>query len=91
MTSTTTMLTVRLDEETERQLGDILAREKDTNRSELIKRLIRDRWLTLQVGKTLVERRGGHPQHLLQDAPADLSERQNRKAAIAEYLKKRHS
>ncbi|MES1023383.1 hypothetical protein ABN584_10830 [Gloeocapsa sp. BRSZ] len=85
------MLTVRLDEETERQLRDILAREKDTNRSELIKRLIRDRWLTLQVGKTLVERRGGHPQHLLQDAPADLSERQNRKAAIAEYLKKRHS
>ncbi len=47
------MLTVRLDEETERQLGDILAHQKDTNRSELIKRLIRDRWLTLQVGKTL--------------------------------------
>ena len=85
------MLSVRLDEETEQQLRDILAREKDTNRSELIKRLIRERWLTLQVGKTLVERRGGHPQHLLQDAPADLSERHNRKAAIAEYLKKRHS
>lgn len=85
------MLTVRLDEETERKLGDIMAHEKDTNRSELIKRLIRDRWLTLQVGKTLVERRGGHPQHLLQDAPADLSERQNRKAAITEYLQKRHS
>lgn len=81
------MLTVRLDEEIEKQLGDILAHETDTNRSELIKRLIRDRWLTLQVGKTLVERRGGHPQHLLQDAPADLSERQNRKAAIALYLK----
>ena len=85
------MLTVRLDEETEQQLADILAHEEDTNRSELIKRLIRDRWLTLQVGKTLVERRGGHPQHLLQDAPADLSERQNRSCAIAEYLKKRHS
>lgn len=81
------MLTVRLDEETERQLTDILAREKDTNRNELIKRLIRNRWLILQVGKTLVERRGGHPQHLLQDAPANLSERQNRKAAIAEYFK----
>ncbi len=37
------MLTVRLDEETERQQADILAHEKDTNRSELIKRLIRDR------------------------------------------------
>lgn len=85
------MFTVRLDEETEGQLADILAHEKDTNRSELIKRLIRDRWLTLQLGKTLVERRGGHPQHLLQDAPADLSKRANRKRAITDYLKKRHS
>lgn len=85
------MLTVRLDEETEGQLADILAHEKDTNRSELIKRLIRDRWLTLQLGKSIVERRGGHPQHLLQDAPADLSERANRKRAIVDYLKKRHS
>ncbi|WNN90205.1 hypothetical protein [Gloeocapsopsis dulcis] len=46
---------VRLDEETEQQLRDILAREKDTNRSELIKRLIRERWLTLQAGRTLVK------------------------------------
>lgn len=68
-------------------VGDILAHEKDTNRSELIKRLVRDRWLTLQLDKTLVEKRGEHPQHLLQDAPADLSECQNRKAAIATYLK----
>lgn len=52
------MLTVRLDEETEGQLADILAHEKDTNRSELIKRIIRDRWLTLQLGKSVVERRG---------------------------------
>ncbi len=83
------MLSVRLDEQTEQQLSDILAHEK-TDKSELIRRLIAERWLTLQAGKTLVERRGGHPQHLLQDAPADLSERQNRKAALSEYLKKRH-
>jgi Arc/MetJ-type ribon-helix-helix transcriptional regulator len=84
------MLTVRLDKETERQLAELLAREKDANRSELIKRLIRERWLALQLGKTVVERRGGHPQHLLQDAPADLSERSQRKDAIADYLQKRH-
>lgn len=30
-----------------------------------------------------MERRGGHPQHLLQDAPPDLSERGTRKQAIA--------
>ncbi|MEH1806730.1 hypothetical protein [Nostoc sp.] len=84
------MLSVRLDEETERQLADILAHEQ-TEKSELIRRLIAERWLTLQAGKTLVERRGGHPEHLLQDAPRDLSERSNRKKAIAQYLTKRHS
>jgi hypothetical protein len=85
------MLTVRLDEETERQLGDILASERETNRSEIVKRLIRERWLALQAGKPLVERRGGHPQHLLEDAPPDLSERQNRKTAIDRHLQQRHS
>jgi Arc/MetJ-type ribon-helix-helix transcriptional regulator len=84
------MLTVRLDEETEGKLADLLAREKVTNRSELIKRLIRERWLALQLDKTVVERRGGHPQHLLEDAPVDLSERSQRKSAIANYLQKRH-
>ena len=34
------MLTVRVDEETGRQLADILAHEEDTKRSELIKRFI---------------------------------------------------
>lgn len=53
------MLTVRLDQETERQLAELLAHEQDTNRSELIKRLIRDHWLALKAGQTIVERRGG--------------------------------
>lgn len=76
------MLTVRLDEETERQLSDILAHEK-TDKSELIRRLIQERWLALQVGKTVVERLGGHPKYLLQDADPNLSERPNRQKAIA--------
>ncbi|MGB7414676.1 MAG: hypothetical protein WA902_10745 [Thermosynechococcaceae cyanobacterium] len=80
------MLTVRLNEEIEQQLAELLAHEKDANRSDLIKRLIRERWLSLQLGKTIVERRGGHPQHLLTDAPPNLSERSNRKQAIANYL-----
>jgi len=67
-----------------------LAHEK-TDKSELIRRLIAERWLNLQGDRTLVDRRGGHPQHLLQDAPSDLSERTNRKKAIFEYLKQRHS
>jgi hypothetical protein len=78
---TKAMLTVRLDEETERQLADILAHQK-TDKSELIRRLIAERWLNLQAGRILVDRRGRHPQHLLQDAPPDLSERANRKKAM---------
>ncbi|WP_226889026.1 hypothetical protein [Nostoc sp. MG11] len=83
------MLSVRLDEETECRLAEILAHEQ-TDKSELIRRLIAERWLTLQADKTLVERRGRHPEHLLQDAASELSERSNRKKAIAQYLNKRH-
>jgi hypothetical protein len=85
------MLTVRLDPETEQQLAEILAHEEDVNRSDLVKRLIRERWLTLNLDIPFVKRRGGHPQHLLLDASPDLSERSNRKQAIAEYLKQRNS
>jgi hypothetical protein len=90
-TGTTVMLSVRLDPETEQQLADILAHEQEATRSELIKRLIKERWLTLKLDRTFVQRRGGHPQHLLQDAPPDLSERATRKQAIADYVKHRLS
>jgi hypothetical protein len=85
------MLSVRLDPETEQQLADILSHEQAANRSEIIKRLIKERWLTLRLDRTFVERRGGHPQHLLEDAPSNLSERSTRKQKIADYLKQRHS
>jgi hypothetical protein len=80
------MLTVRLDPETEQKLADIIAHERDVNHSSLVKRLILERWLTLNLDKTFVERRGGHPQHLLQDALPDLSERSIRKQVISDYL-----
>jgi hypothetical protein len=85
------MLTVRLDPETEQQLAEILAHEQDINRSDLVKRLIRERWLTLNLNIPFVERRGGHPQYLLADASPDLSERTNRKQVIANYLQQRNS
>ncbi|HBK99011.1 MAG TPA: hypothetical protein DD001_17665 [Microcoleaceae bacterium UBA10368] len=83
------MLSIELDQETEAYLVEILGREK-TTRDELIKRLVKERWLSLQPRKTIVERRGGHPEHLLEDAPPDLSERANRKKAIANYLQKKY-
>ncbi len=84
------MLTVRLDPETEQQLAEILVHEKDVDHSDLVKRLIRERWLTLNLDIPFVERRGGHPQHLLSDASPDLSERANRKQAIAQHLQQRN-
>ncbi|MDJ1172207.1 MULTISPECIES: hypothetical protein [Roseofilum] len=83
------MLSIELDKETEAYLVEILGKEKTTS-DELIKRLVKERWLTLQPRQTIVERRGGHPEHLLEDAPPDLSERANRKKAIANYLQKKY-
>ena len=83
------MLNVSLDEDTERYLIEILAQEKTTS-SELLKRLLREHWQTLQSRKTFLERRGGHPQYLLEDSPSNLSDRDARQKYIAEYLHKRH-
>lgn len=83
------MLSIELDKDTEAYLVEILGREKTTS-DELIKRLVKDRWLSLQPRQTIVERLGGHPEHLLEDAPPDLSERENRKKAISAYLEKKH-
>lgn len=77
-------IAIRLDEETEAHLADILAHEK-TDRSELIRRLINERWVSLQAGKlTVAERMGKEP--YLFDGPPDLSERSSRKKYIAERL-----
>lgn len=76
---------VSLDEDAEKYLVEILAQEKTTS-SELLKRLLREHWQTLQPRKTFLERRGGHPQYLLQDSPDNLSDRDVRQKYIAEYL-----
>jgi hypothetical protein len=85
------MLSIRLDPETEQQLADILSHEQAADCSEIVKRLIKERWLTLGLAHTFAERRVDHPQHLLQDAPSNLSGRSTRKQKIADYLKQRHS
>lgn len=83
------MLNVKLDLETEAYLVELASREKTTPEA-LIKSLIHQRWDSLQPPKTIVERLGGHPEPFLQNAPANLSERKQRKQAIADYLIKRH-
>ncbi|MCY7394273.1 MAG: hypothetical protein LH647_23085 [Leptolyngbyaceae cyanobacterium CAN_BIN12] len=83
------MLNVKLDLETEAYLIEMASREKTTPEA-LIKSLILQRWGSLQTPKTIVERLGGHPEPFLQDAPPNLSERKQRKRAIADHLMKRY-
>ena len=83
------MISINLDQETETYLAEILANENITS-EELLKQLIYERWQALTPRQTLVERRGGHPKHLLQDASPDLSLREKRKAFVANQIKNRY-
>lgn len=81
------MLSVVLDPESEQYLVEILSQEKTTS-SELIKLLLRDRWRSLQPQQTVLERMGGYPEQLL-DGSENLSDRDVRRAAIAQHLQER--
>lgn len=83
------MLSINLDPETEKYLLEITLKENISS-EEILKKLIHQHWQTLTPRKTLLERRGGHPQHLLQNAPSNLSLRENRKKVISEYIHNRH-
>lgn len=82
------MLNVNLDDEAEKYLVEILAQEKIIS-SELIKRLLHEHWQSLQPRKTVLERMGGYPEHLL-EGPSDLSDRDARYKYLAEYFQKRY-
>lgn len=82
------MLNVRLNEEEERKLGQVLSSMKVSNKSELVKRLINDQWIALQAGKTFFERRGEHPKYLLSET-VNESDRQSRKDTIAKHYDER--
>ncbi len=85
------MLSLSLDDETEKYLADIIVQEKISS-SELIKRLIQEHWETLQPRQTILERLeeiGSYPRHL-PDSPGNLSDRDVRRKYITEYVRKRH-
>lgn len=78
-------LTVKLAEQEQNRLDVIASVMKAGNQSDVVRALINEKFEALQADKTLAERRGGHPEHLLNGA-ADLSQRDNRKAVIAEKV-----
>src|SRR5262249_26460539 len=74
-------LTVKLTDQEKGRL-EAIAVAMQCNQSDVVRTLINEKFDSLQFGKTLLERRGGHPKYLL-DSPANLSERSNRKARKA--------
>ncbi len=78
-------LTVKLAKQEQSRLDAIAAAMQTSNQSEVVRMLINEKFESLQSDKTLVERRGGHPQYLLDSAPG-LSERSMRKKIIAKKL-----
>lgn len=83
------MLPINLDRQTENYLTEIISKENITS-EELLKKLIYEHWQNLNPCETLLQRRGGHPQHLLENAPPDLSLRENRKKVVADYIQDHH-
>lgn len=85
------MLSINLDDETERYLVEILKEEKITI-SELLKQVLRDRLSSYRPKQTVLERMGGVPEEVLSASglPDDLSDRDTRKAIIAEHIQARH-
>ncbi|MDJ0674042.1 MAG: hypothetical protein QNJ36_01350 [Calothrix sp. MO_167.B42] len=80
------MLSISLDDEAEKYLVEILAREGTTS-NELIKRLLWEHWSSLQSRKTVLERMGGYPENLL-EGPSNLSDRDFRRKTIAQDINK---
>ena len=81
------MLNITLDDEAEKYLAEILQRENITV-SSLIKQLLLNRLSTLSPRKTVLERMGGMPKHLL--SVGGLSDRDQRRSIIAERIQDRH-
>lgn len=78
-------LTVKLDEEDRHRLDVLITVLNVSNQSEVVRKLINERYEQLKSEKTLAERRGGHPVHLL-EGPINLSSREARKRAVTDAL-----
>jgi fructose-bisphosphate aldolase class 1 len=78
------MLNISLDEEAERYLVEILRQERTTS-SELIKKLLREHFQSVQPKQSVLERMGGIPQHLVSDG--NFSDRDTRREIIVSRIK----
>ena len=67
------MLSVRLDKETEKHLAELLS-QASASRSQLIKDMINNHWQANQPCQSILDRRGGLPRHMLIGNPGLASQ-----------------
>ena len=83
-------LTVRLDQETEHCLDDLLV-ETGQDKSSLIRQLIRERWQQRQALPSITDRLGGHPVAFLDTLAPGGAERTCRRQALSQWLEERRA
>ncbi len=81
-------LTVRLDQDTEHCLDDLLA-ETGQDKSSLIRQLIRERWQQRKPAPSITIRLGGHPVAFLDTLAPGSAERESRRVLLNQRLKGR--
>ncbi|MCD8489914.1 hypothetical protein QPK87_21470 [Kamptonema cortianum] len=83
------MMIINLDDEAEKYLLEILSQEKMTSQ-ELVKKLLRNHFMSLNKTQTILERMGGYPEELLEGDP-NLSDRDMRHQQTSNYLQQRNN
>lgn len=81
-------VTAKLSDDDDRKLLDI-CKTLRIDKSDALRRSIHQTWLALQLGRTFVERAGGHPEFLLNSGDSEASQRSSRKEKIDAILEKK--
>ena len=81
-------VTAKFSEDDDRKLMEICNALR-IDKSDALRRSIHQTWLALQLGRSFIERAGGHPQFLLNSGDSKASQRSNRKAKIDAILEKK--
>jgi len=81
------MVMIKLDDEAEKYLIEILVHEQIPSQ-ELVKKLLYNHFVMVRSPQTILEKMGGYPEDLL-DGESNLSDRDIRQQKISKHLQER--
>ena len=81
------MVMIKLDDEAEKYLIEILVHEQIPSQ-ELVKKLLYNHFVMVRSPQTILEKMGGYPEDLLDDE-SNLSDRDKRQQKISKHLQER--